>query len=86
VTFVVVDERNLAGFDLITITVMPPANTLPVASPTATPAPGDTVEDQPLRVDASNGVQVELYIGSAAAVETTPMTMTRKNTLGYQKP
>jgi hypothetical protein len=53
------------------------ANTIVVATPSKTNLFG---------LDASNGVQVELHIGSAAAVETIPMIMTRKNTLGYQKP
>ena len=53
------------------------ANTIAVATPSKTNLFG---------LDAANGVQVELHIGSAAAVETIPMIMTRKNTLGYQRP
>jgi PKD repeat protein len=37
----VVDERDAADVDYLTITVLPPANHPPVASPTATPNTGD---------------------------------------------
>ena len=57
VTLTVSDERSAAGVDVLIITVNPPANTLPVASPTATPDSGDaplTVQFTANATDADN--------------------------------